>query len=220
MNTVGIFRSITDADMARIRLSAHGIDSIIADEAFATAGYGGFVAELRLQVNDADLDKARAILADDSLVDLPEDFDVGGREDEMNDEFINKDLNITIERLSRKIDNVTIVIVACLIFIFLFIAMRMPRPQTPSRWDQVTDAVERLDYSRAIKLARSMTDDDPHNYYSHYYLTYLYLISGDLDNAKIQAERAYRMFPTEEYRQRWLAVKKLQEESQSISSNP
>ncbi len=46
MITVGKYRNLGAADMDRMRLAGHGIEAVVADSAFATAGYGGMVVSM------------------------------------------------------------------------------------------------------------------------------------------------------------------------------
>jgi hypothetical protein len=79
--TVAKYRSVADADIARVRLEADGIRATIAEENFVTGGYGAMLG-LRLQVADADADAARGLLAATDLPALPDDFDPGPPEEE------------------------------------------------------------------------------------------------------------------------------------------
>ncbi len=74
--TIGLYSHPYEADLARARLAAEGIDSFAADEFLVNLNwlYSNAVGGIRLQVAEPDVESARQILAEDSAENLPEEF--------------------------------------------------------------------------------------------------------------------------------------------------
>jgi len=218
MITVATFRNINDADAARIRLAAHGINAVIADEAFSTVGYGGMVIDIRLQVDDADAERAHTVLAAEATSALPDDFDPGPEEaDTMATDSGSGGGDEAYRRLlARKVDNGTLLVLAAICMVCLYIGFtcrdRGARSESPSPWDGVAAAVARLDFERAVTLARPLVNLYPEDVHYRAYMTYLYVVAGDLENAEIEARLTYQLAPTDEHKAKLHTIQRLRQE--------
>ncbi len=75
MVTLKRYSNLTEADEDKALLEAAGIPAFLAGENITTAGYGGILNELRLQVAEADLERARHVLGEhEGFAPLPDDF--------------------------------------------------------------------------------------------------------------------------------------------------
>jgi len=73
MITIATYRNLMSAELAKTRLEFYGIKAIVADAFFYTLGYGSTLEGVRLQVTDADAERAQEILANKEFIDLPDD---------------------------------------------------------------------------------------------------------------------------------------------------
>src|ERR1035438_2183057 len=64
MTTLRKYLDVVKAEMDKSLLEAAGIPAFIAGENSASIGYGGVIAEIHLQVQDADVNRARQVLQD------------------------------------------------------------------------------------------------------------------------------------------------------------
>src|ERR1039457_6242445 len=75
MTTLRKYLDVVKAEMDKSLLEAAGIPAFIAGENSASIGYGGSLAEVRLQVQDTDVDRARQVLQDNQeATPLTDDF--------------------------------------------------------------------------------------------------------------------------------------------------
>jgi hypothetical protein len=75
MVTVGRYMNLGEAERDKSLLDAAGIPAFLAGENSASVGYAGVFGELRLQVDDADVERARAVLTKhEGFAPLPDDF--------------------------------------------------------------------------------------------------------------------------------------------------
>src|ERR1700679_3253575 len=75
MVTVRQYISPSEAELDKTLLEEAGIQVFLADENSMSLGYGGVLGGLRLQVEDADLDRARRVLDErEGVTPLPDDF--------------------------------------------------------------------------------------------------------------------------------------------------
>jgi lipoprotein NlpI len=75
MTTLRKHFDLVKAEMDKSLLEAAGIQAFIAGENSASIGYGGIIAEIHLQVQDADVDRARQVLQDNKeATPLSDDF--------------------------------------------------------------------------------------------------------------------------------------------------
>jgi len=82
MITVGTYAKTTYAEIDKGLLEAEGIRAFVLDEASFSSGYGS-VLGVRLQVEDADGDRAREILSTRSSVELPDDMELSSEQTDM-----------------------------------------------------------------------------------------------------------------------------------------
>jgi len=73
MITIATYRNLMSAELAKTRLEVCDIKAIIADAFSYTLGYGSVIDGVRLQVPDADAERAQEILANKEFIDLPDD---------------------------------------------------------------------------------------------------------------------------------------------------
>src|SRR5262249_27110317 len=74
MITLQRYSDVVQAEMDKSLLEAADIPAFIVRENSAALGYGTVLGEIQLQVDDADIDRARQILRDKSTAPLPDDF--------------------------------------------------------------------------------------------------------------------------------------------------
>ena len=75
MVTFRRYLALSQAELDKSVLEAAGIPAFLAGENSASAGYGGVLGELRLQVQEADADRARRVLDEhEGFTPLPDDF--------------------------------------------------------------------------------------------------------------------------------------------------
>jgi tetratricopeptide (TPR) repeat protein len=75
MTTLRKYLDVVKAEMDKSLLDAAGIPAFIAGENSASIGYGGSIAEIHLQVQDADADRARQVLQESKeAAPLSDDF--------------------------------------------------------------------------------------------------------------------------------------------------
>ncbi len=72
--TIATFVNPIDANLAKIKLASEDIDCFLADE-YAVAVYSGVVGEIKLQVRQSDVERAREILSRKPDVTEPDDFE-------------------------------------------------------------------------------------------------------------------------------------------------
>jgi tetratricopeptide (TPR) repeat protein len=75
-------------------------------------------------------------------------------------------------------------------------------------WDQVTTAMRRQDFQKALSMGQALVASQPNYYYGHAYLGAIYLAMGDVTNAEAHYSRAYELFPNEESDKDLAAVRK------------
>jgi cytochrome c-type biogenesis protein CcmH/NrfG len=83
-----------------------------------------------------------------------------------------------------------------------------PDVSQPRPYDEVSDAMDRLDYPKAAHLLRAIIARQPHDYYGYSQLGNAYLAMGDVTNAGTQYLRAYELFPTEANYRNLTAIRK------------
>jgi hypothetical protein len=229
MITVATYRNLNQAEIGRIRLEEDGIKAFIADQANATAGYGSVTGDIRLQVPESDAERASAILSKAEPVDLPDDFDPGtecehGTEAAGQGLASDRSIPEELRRFSRTVQNCSIAVILSMLLTCIYISFkfratyRVYQESNQPSWSQVQASEERCEYDRAIRQAHALIARNPKDYYGHSYLTFLYMMVGDLPNAEQEARRAYELFPTEEQHQRLLAVERLQRQAATNTS--
>src|SRR5476651_623105 len=75
MVTVRQYINPSEAELDKTLLEEAGVPVFLADENSMSLGYGGVLSGVRLQVEDADLDRARRVLEErEGVTPLPDDF--------------------------------------------------------------------------------------------------------------------------------------------------
>jgi cytochrome c-type biogenesis protein CcmH/NrfG len=214
MMIIATYRSLMQAEITKERLEVNGIKAWIADEAAYTSGYGFASSEgARVAVAEEDYDRALRVLAEEPI-NLPEDIDTSEKEPVRMS--LHEELVAEIRSLSRTVQHATVILLIGLFLVCFYISFKFKSGQRHSSttWRDVTEACNNLDYAKAATLASSLTRQNPQNYYGYDYLAYIQLCQGDLTHAAVSAERAYELFPTEENRDRLMAVRKLLDKKQ------
>jgi len=121
-------------------------------------------------------------------------------------EDINREVLVELRKLKR-------VFYVILVFIILgaapaFYAGFTRGLSKADSWDQVTTAMKRQDFPKALSLGQALVASQPNYYYGHAYLGAIYLAMGDVTNAEAQYSRAYELFPNEEGEKDLAAVRK------------
>jgi cytochrome c-type biogenesis protein CcmH/NrfG len=119
---------------------------------------------------------------------------------------INREIMVELRKLKR---------VFCLILVFVilgsvpaFYAGFTRGLSKANSWDQVTTAMRRQDFPKALSMGQALVASQPNYYYGHAYLGAIYLAMGDVTNAETQYLRAYELFPNEESDKDLTAVRK------------
>lgn len=73
MITIATYRNLMSAELAKTRLESCDIKAMIADAFSYTLGYGSVIDGVRLQVPEADIERAKEILAGEEFIDLSDD---------------------------------------------------------------------------------------------------------------------------------------------------
>ena len=113
---------------------------------------------------------------------------------------MNEDINQEIVVELRKLKRVVYLI---LVFIIVgsvpaFYAGLTRGLSKADSWDQITTAMRRQDFPKALSMGQALVASQPNYYYGHAYLGAIYLAMGDVTNAETQYSRAYELFPNEE----------------------
>ena len=75
-------------------------------------------------------------------------------------------------------------------------------------WREVSDAWDKCDYPKAVKLVRRIIDRQPGYYYGYAYLGNIYLSMDDVTNAAAQYAKAYELLPSEDNEKMLTAIRK------------
>jgi tetratricopeptide (TPR) repeat protein len=82
------------------------------------------------------------------------------------------------------------------------------RASEASPWTPIKVAMAQYDYPKALKLAQQLAVAHPNDYWSHYYLGWIYVEMGDLARGEAEYSRAYELWPSEDMQKRLEAVRK------------
>jgi hypothetical protein len=100
------------------------------------------------------------------------------------------------------------ILVAASLIVLISLILR-PKPSNPENsWTGVDSAMRRLDFPRALSLAKDNVERQPDYYYGHSYLGTIYLAMDDVTNSEAQYLRAYELFPSEDNEKNLAAVRK------------
>ena len=102
-------------------------------------------------------------------------------------------------------------VVLLLVFGWAVWLIHSRRASEASPWAEVTAAMRRYDYPKALQVAQQLAAAHPDDYYSHYYLGWIYLEMDDLARAEPEYARAYELWPSEDLQKKLAAVRKRRE---------
>ena len=120
---------------------------------------------------------------------------------------INQEVLAEIRKLRRLQFWSSILALLVLVAFVAFFVSRMPKPPA-SVWSEVSNAMRRSDYTKALGLAQVLEAKHPDDYYAHWYLGNIYLAIGDPAHAEAEYSRAYELLPSEDLEKRLRAVQK------------
>jgi tetratricopeptide (TPR) repeat protein len=87
-----------------------------------------------------------------------------------------------------------------------------PRPSAQAAqsrpWAEVSEAMDRVDYPKAISLLQGLIARQPSYYYGYAYLGNVYVAMGDFTNAEAQYLRACELFPDDENEKTLAVIRK------------
>lgn len=121
-------------------------------------------------------------------------------------EDINREILVELRKLKRVFYLILVFIIIGSVPAF-YAGFTRGLSKTDS-WDQVTTAMRRQDFPKALSMGQALVDGQPSYYYGHAYLGAIYLAMGDITNAEAQYFRAYELFPNEESEKDLAAVRK------------
>ncbi|HUI08186.1 MAG TPA: hypothetical protein VL486_14395 [Verrucomicrobiae bacterium] len=126
------------------------------------------------------------------------------------DNDINQKILVELQKLRKTIQWTSVISVLVLVAICIgavaFVRSRQASQANP--WADVTAAMHQYDYPKALKLAQQLAAAHPDDYYSHYYLGWIYVEMGDLAQGDAEYARAYQLWPSEDMQKRLEAVRK------------
>ena len=136
----------------------------------------------------------------------------------MNDEIGQEILSELrkLNRMNRIAIAVTILMLVILGVYFVAIRPTLLRQRsaksmqvTETRsWDDVRDALNKFDYSKAEKLIKEFIARQPTDSYGYAYLGNIYLTIGDVTNAEAQYAKACELLPDEQNERMLAAIRK------------
>jgi tetratricopeptide (TPR) repeat protein len=210
MVTLRSYSNPAEAAMAKSLLDDNKIVCSLADENSNLYGGGPLAMPIRLLVAEEQVERAGHIL-DDTRQPLPDDFDPG-------DSPPNKteDTNPKIPELERlRHTNQWIAgMVALLLVLTIYLVSELPR-RTISPWSNVSQAMHRYDYERALELTKQIAAEHPSDYYSHEYLGNIYFAMGDLADAESEYSRACELSPPQYLQEKLRAVRQRRQHEES-----
>src|ERR1700722_18080752 len=204
MTTLRKYVDVVKAEMDKSLLEAAGIPALIAGENSAAIGYGSILAEIHLQVQDADVDRARQVLQDNQdATPLSDDFippaisslpaDSIPKAVSQQDDLENENSNSMRAALSA---------VATVIFAFaIFVGFKWWKDSQSAtayynrgiaEWDKGDRDDALVDFERAIEL-------NPRYSYAYVGRGFAKEKKGDLDGAVADYNRAIEVDPRDAY---------------------
>jgi tetratricopeptide (TPR) repeat protein len=123
---------------------------------------------------------------------------------------INQKILEELQRLRKTIQWTSAVSLLVLAGVCLWAFVLVPSRQASraSPWTDVSAAMHQYDYPKALKLAQQLAAAHPDDYYSHYYLGWIYVEMGDLARGEAEYSRAYQLWPSEDMQKRLEVVRK------------
>ena len=195
MITIREFGNQIEAGLVQSFLSNNEIDSILADEnARAWVGAPNLVP-IRLQVPEEQAMQAKALL----------------------DKYDNARIEPVQISEPRKTRHTGLILFLAGLVLGTAAMLVIPnlRQKTlgPSStedytWADVKSAVAHFKYKQAADIAQQLIHKYPDDYYGYTYLGYIYLATGDVQNAEINYRKACELLPTEENEKILAAIEK------------
>jgi tetratricopeptide (TPR) repeat protein len=190
MVTIRAYSNPAEAAMAKSLLDSHDIFCRLADENVNLYGGGPLAMPIRLLVAEDQAEEAARVL-DTKGPELPGDFDPGMPvEVQIRKEDVTEKILSELRGLHHG-NQWLVVIGVTVLAILLYLAFGTPREVDP--WSRVQQAIQRHDYSQALKLAEQVVSEAPDDYYAHAYLGYIFSQMGNLDQAELEYSRAYEL---------------------------
>ena len=152
MITIGQYPDSARAELDKSILESAGIRASLADENSVSAGYGSVLGGVRLQVEEADADRARQVLKEHYKVGpLPDDFvppeEQTGAEPKLEAKKMNDSKNVVVA-----------VVVTSLVVLLGVSLFRNPRTADTSYSERAREAYdERVRRAEAIMTAQEQT---------------------------------------------------------------
>ncbi|HUJ12107.1 MAG TPA: DUF2007 domain-containing protein [Verrucomicrobiae bacterium] len=220
MVTLRRYTNFAEAEYDKSLLEAAGIPVFLAGENSAAAGYGSVLGELRLQVEEAQVDWACRVLDEHKgFAPLPDDFIPPEESSPGEPTLMNENIDQQILAELRKLRQSSVfacyfavgVLIAGVVFIAIVRHDKQNAVQSTGQtrvWDDVSAAVHRQDFPRALSLAESIVARNTNDYYGYEYLGYIYMEMGDPTKAETQYSRAYELWPSENNQKNLAAVQR------------
>ncbi|MDQ6912788.1 MAG: DUF2007 domain-containing protein [Verrucomicrobiota bacterium] len=203
MVTVRNFSSPVEAALAKSRLDDAKIFCSLADENVNRLGGAPFAMPIRLLVAEDQLEEAERILAESSQT-ISDDFTSDPIVETSPDP--RQQVLDEVRQLQRANHWIGRGVVVALVLTIYLVSELPKRSYTP--WTNVSNAMRRYDYDRALQLARALSAKDPGDYYGHEYLGSIYSKKGDLEQAAKEYARALELSPPQSLQAKLDAVRK------------
>lgn len=84
-------------------------------------------------------------------------------------------------------------------------------------WSQVSSAMDKADFDKALEIALHLNEKTPDYYYNHVWLGSIYVAINNLTEAEKHYARAYELFPAEDIERDLNAVRKALKNSLEFS---
>lgn len=133
------------------------------------------------------------------------------------DNDINQKILEELQKLRKTIQWTSAVSLLVLVgvCVWAIVLVRSRQASQASPWTAVTAAMHQYDYPKALKLAQQLAAAHPDDYYSHYYLGWIYVEMGDLAHGEAEYSLAYKLWPSEDMQKKLDAVRKRKESEPS-----
>lgn len=216
MITLRTYSNPAEAAMAKSLLDDQKIVCSLADENSNLYGGGPLAMPIRLLVVEEQVEQARHIL-DDAREPLPDDFDPGGGSLEIPED-VNQQILSELGKVRRANQWIALGVIVTLV-ITVYLLSELPSRVT-SPWIEVSRALRRYDYDTALNLAKTLTAQNPKDYYGHQYLGNIYRDMGDLAHAEEEYSRAYELSPPQVLQEELKALRQRRRHEESTQASP
>jgi len=140
----------------------------------------------------------------------------------MEDNNINQAILKELQNHTRYLRQGTIMSVIVIVALIAFISLSAYRVLTVTKghekksenkadvlsWNQVQPLMEQANYDEALKIAHSLLQKSPGDWYANSYMASIYIARGDLANAEKYYAIAYQLLPSEDNEKMLTAVRK------------